>query len=216
MIALVVFTHGRRECLRRTIESARFMLDGPIAYRIMVDDSCDPTFAAHLDATYPEFHRIHNARREGFAGAIKVGWAAIPEPFEWVLHIEDDFTFERRVDIAAMIETLAADPKLVQLALKRQPWNEREKERGSIYLPGFEQHEAPHPHVRHRSWWTTNPSLYHRRLTEGGWPQVDRSEGVFTHRLLADVDVRFGYWGRLDDGPWVTHIGDDRAGGKGY
>ncbi len=45
---------------------------------------------------------------------------------------------------------------------------------------------------------------------------MDRSEGVFTHRLLADVDVRFGYWGRLDDGPWVTHIGDDRAGGKGY
>lgn len=216
MIALVVFTHGRRECLRRTVESAREMLDGPIAYRVMVDDACDPAFAAHLDAIYPEFHRIHNAERRGFGGAIQTGWSAIPEVFEWVFHLEDDFVFQRRVDLRAMIETLNADPKLVQLALQRQPWNDTERERGTVYREGFEQHETPHPHIRQRAYFTTNPSLYHRRLTAGGWPQVDRSEGVFTHRLLADVDVRFGYWGRLDDGPWVTHIGDDRAGGKGY
>lgn len=215
MISLLVFTNGRRECLRRTIESARAMLDGPIGYRLMVDDACDPMFAAHLDETYPDFHRVHHATRAGFAGAIQSGWNHAPECFEWIFHLEDDFVFQRRVDLRAMIETLDPDPKLVQLALKRQPWNEIERERGTVYRDGFEQHEKPHPHIRQRAYFTTNPSLYHRRLTAKGWPQCPQSEGIFTHRLLADVDVRFGYWGRLDDAPWVEHVGDQRVG-TGY
>lgn len=215
MIALLVFTNGRGDCLRRTIESARTMLDGPIAYRVMVNDACDPAYTAHLDATYPEFRRIHHANRAGFAGAVQSGWSAAHESFEWIFHLEDDFVFQRTVDLRAMIETLEADPKLVQLALKRQPWNDTERARGSVYRDGFEQREQPHPHIRQRAWFTTNPSLYHRRIIDGGWPQCPQSEGIFTHRLLADLDVRFGYWGRIEDEPWVEHIGHERVG-TGY
>lgn len=40
-------------------------------------------------------------------------------------------------------------------------------------------------------------------------------EGVFTHQLLVDPAVRFGYWGPRASGEWCTHIGHERVG-HGY
>jgi hypothetical protein len=38
---------------------------------------------------------------------------------------------------------------------------------------------------------------------------------VFTHRLVADEQLRFAYFGKRADDPWVHHIGDHRTG-TGY
>lgn len=219
MITPLVFTDGRRNCIERTLDSARFMIRWPSPVRpVIVNDSEDPSYQTWLERMYPHFKILPGGSRRGFCGAIQAGWSALPADTEWIFHLEDDFLFNRRIDIAAMIETLEANPKLVQLALKRQPWNEREKEAGDLFKVfggGFLPRDTPHPHLVQRIFWTTNPSLYHRRWTVGGFPSPPSCEGVFSHRLLADPDVWFGYWGHLEDEPWVTHIGDTRAG-EGY
>jgi hypothetical protein len=111
-------------------------------------------------------------------------------------------------------------PDLVQLALRRQPWNPEEQAAGGI----VEQHPDDyterewrgHRWLAHRRFFTTNPSLYRTDLirTEE-WPDVEHSEGMFTHQLLADPLVSFGFWGARDSGEWCTHIGHQRVG-TGY
>lgn len=237
MIALMVITDGRRDCIIQTVASARTNLHGPITYRVIYDDSGDEQHRRWLAETFPDFDVIHHPLgRQGFGGAIRTAWthlAGRPEPY--VFHLEDDFTFNRPVDLTPMTATLEVVPHLVQLALRRQPWNDAERAAGGI----IEQHPGDytdewsivamdrpeHPieagtvfmhrvdWLEHRRFFTTNPSLYRRALIAEGWPDVDHSEGHFTHQLLRDhPDWRFGFWGARDSGEWVTHIGHERVG----
>lgn len=233
MIALLVITDGRRDCITQTIPSALAMLEGPITSRVIYDDSGDPEHRAWLADTFPTFEIIwHPDGRQGFGGAIRTAWTHLatgPEPF--IFHLEDDFTFNRPVKLKAMAGVLASNDTVIQLALRRQPWNQHERLAGGV----VEQHpddytdvnlwddtnrmayglEDPrlHPVLLHRLFFTTNPSLYRRSLCEQGWPTGSASEGVFTHQMLqADPAAVFGYWGARDSGEWVTHIGKERVG----
>lgn len=221
MIALAVITDGRRHCIDKTIASALDALDGPITARIIYDDSGDPDNLEWLQQRFGTDGFLvigHPGGRQGFGGAIRFLWqvlANLPEPF--VFHLEDDFLFNRRVDLLGMAAVLSDNPNLVQLALRRQPWNEQEKAAGGIVEmhPGdwidrsdFHGHEW----LESRRNFTTNPSLYRTSLCARGWPNVEHSEGIFTHQLLEDPDVRFGYWGSRFSGEWVTHIGHQRVG----
>lgn len=222
MIALVVFTDGR-DYIYETIPSALANLHGPITRKVIHDDSGDAGVHDRLRETFPDFDlAAHPAGRQGFGGAIRNAWrllAAGPERF--VFHLEDDFTFNQPVDLAAFAEVLDSQGHLAQLALRRQPWNDEERAAGGI----VEQHphdyeewsdvRSGHTWLEHRRFFTTNPSLYRRELCSVGWPDCQFSEGVFTHRLLADPDLRFGFWGARDSGEWVTHTGRERVG-SGY
>lgn len=225
MIALLVMTDGRRDCISRTIASANDHLQGTITRRLINDDSADPAHREWLAQQFGPlgFELIPPApTRQGFGGAIRHAWdflrAVAPEPF--VFHLEDDFTFNRPVNLDDVAFVLAENPHLVQLAFRRQPWNAEERAAGGI----VEQHPADYCQVmnqrgvrwlEHRRFFTTNPSLYRRTLLEYGWPDGQHSEGMFTHRLLANPKLRFGFWGSRDSGEWVTHIGNERVG-TGY
>lgn len=221
MIALLVMTDGRRDCIAQTIPSALYALHGPITRQIIHDDSGDPEYRAWLHEQFPGFEII-GGKRSGFAGAYARAWqhlaAAVPEP--WVFSTEDDFMFNRPVDLIDFINVLNQNPRLAQLALRRQAWGPEEEAVGGVVEknPGAYVEMVDHAHRRwleHRLFWTTNPSL-HRTLTCAlGWPRKPQSEGLFTHRLLEDPDLRFGYWGARDSSTWVTHIGHQRAG-SGY
>lgn len=221
-IALLVITDGRRDCLGRTLGSARTNLHGPITRRVIIDDSADPDYAAHLDRTFgARFEIVHHDQRRGFGGAIQSGWDHLadgPEP--WVFHLEDDFTFNRHVDLAALARVLATHPHLVQLALRRQPVNDLEAAAGGVvemWPDSYEDNDdGQGAHwLEHRLFFTTNPSLYRRTLTDRGWPSGDGSERAFTDQVLADDRARFAFWGRRTDQPWVHHHGDRRSG-TGY
>lgn len=220
MITLIVMTDGRRECIAETIPSALAHLQGPISHRIIHDDSGDPDYRAWLTATFPSFLIIGDGARHGFAGAYANAWRYLSvTPREWVLSTEDDFTFNRPVDLAAMVEVLTTNPHLAQLALRRQAWNPAEVAAGGV----VEQHpddyaectDGARTWLEHRLFFTTNPSLFRTELCRRGWPRVERSEGIFTQRLLEDPELRFGYWGSRASGEWVHHIGHSRAG-AGY
>lgn len=157
----------------------------------------------------------------GFAGAIQHGWDQIET--DWVFHLELDFVFHAPVPVDRMIRLLLLQPHLAQIALKRQAVNAPELAVGGVIEANpdaFTEHMesyAPRGCVwtEHRAFFTTNPSVYHSWIRERGWPQQALSEGIFTHRLLADPSLRFAYWGGKFDPPLVTHIGAGRAG-KGY
>lgn len=241
-IAVLVMTDGRDGLLRQTIESARANLAGNIIERWIHDDGGSLEHGAMLDALYPEFVQIPHVpgRRQGFGGAIDCAWRHLANnsTADYVFHLEDDFTFNRPVDLDAMAEVLACTPDLAQMALRRQPWNDAERAAGGV----VEQYPDAYTDVamiqkaygdpgrvgqmsywlEHTLFFTTNPCLYARRVpTPAGqqavlspWPSGPNSEGRYGIRLR-EYGYRFGFWGRRDDAPWVHHIGDARAG-HGY
>jgi hypothetical protein len=110
-VGLLVISDGREEYLHRTLESAREHLP-------------DPDVFIHVDDRY---HKL------GFAGAIQKGWQlAVDAGVDWLIHLEQDFTFNQPVDVPAIVEVLDRHPHLVQMALLRQPWNRAEKAAGGI------------------------------------------------------------------------------------
>ena len=157
----------------------------------------------------------------GFAGAIQQGWEMVQQTgAEWVFHLELDFTFNQPVELAAMIGVLERNPHLAQLVLKRQAWGTNERRAGGVVEMSpddyTERTDGEHTWTEHRRFWSTNPSLYSAAWCADGWPQEPRSEGMFTHRLLAlTPDLHFAFWGSKYAPPTVTHIGEARAG-TGY
>jgi hypothetical protein len=217
VIVLVVMTDGRRECITRAIPSLLANVQGPITYQVIHDDSGDPGYQDWLRAAFPAFEVIHTPRRSGFGGAYANAWRYLADlPQRFVFSVEDDFIYERPVDLLAMAEVLDWYPYLRQVALRRQAWNADERTAGGVVElhPGAYAARADGGNhwLEHRQFFTTNPSLFRTELCDHGWPPVEHSEGVFTHRLLEDPVARFAYWGERTDGPWVTHIGHQRAG----
>jgi hypothetical protein len=220
-IVVAVFTDGRVDCISKTLTSFDALVTGPITRRLIFDDSGDPTYAQWLGERYPDWAIISAGRRRGFGGTIANAWpmmAGMPE--RYVCHLEDDFTFRRPVDLSRLAAVLDALPDLVQLSLMRQPWNDQERQAGSVVDALLARGLSFRPcslygarWLEHRGYFTTNPSLYPTKLCRLGWPDGDQSEGRFTARLLEDPALRFGIWGSGD--PWVEHIGAERVG-TGY
>lgn len=197
-LAFLLISDGRRDYRERTLDSAKEAMPEPEHF-LEVDDSD---------------HGL------GFAGAIQAGWDKVVETdADFVLHCEGDFLFERPVPIERMVSVLKRHPHLAQISLKRQPWSSAEKAVGGFVelQPDLyrQRVDAGDIYTEHRVCFSTNPCLYPVALCHQGWPQVERSEGVFTHRLLEDPDCRFAIWGGKFDAPAVIHIGEERAG-HGY
>lgn len=226
-VALIVFTDGRAECLERTLESFHLNVQDQdlITYRLIVNDQPDPTYARWIDQRWVFDQQLTTRRRRGYAGAIHEAWHEIRRQvdyfreIDYVLHLEDDFIFQRPVPLADMIEVLANNPHLVQMALKRQPWNDTEVAAGDLIYVSPEDYvdcfdSKGHWWLEHRRFFTTNPNVYPKNLTRLGWPLASNSEGMFSERALIGTN-RSAYWGRRNDEPWVHHIGNTRVG-TGY
>jgi hypothetical protein len=228
-IAVLVMTDGRDEYLLQSVRSAMDSLSGPITEWWMHDDTGDAAYRADLERRYPTFRHIHSGPRCGFGAAIASAWTrlATASTADYVFHLEADFVFTRPVDLADLVEVLDARPQLAQMALVRQAWNAQEQAAGGVIACHPESYHPARDDtgrlwLEHTLFWTTNPSLYRRQLCTLGWPDGKQSEGHFTRQLLQDGMgavpgplVRFGYWGRTTDGPWVEHIGVERKG-HGY
>lgn len=224
--ALLVMTDGRVDCLTRTIDSAVENLYGDIGPKVIHNDSPDPLFRNWLHESYGElFAIVHTPKRAGFGGAIRNAWAYLQDlQFDHLIHLEDDFVWNRPVALEYVTALLEEDRSIAQVAFRRQPWNDDERKAGGV----VEQH--PHayidcvsnlgcPYLTQRFFWTTNPSVYRRAVLDADWPTGQHSEGFFTHKLLREGfdsisgdKVKFAYWGARESEPWVEHIGHQRAG----
>lgn len=195
-VCLLTIDDGREDYLEQAMESVQEHLP-LVRWTVHVDDSD---------------HAL------GFAGAIAKGWQEIRRrtEAEWVFHLESDFLLCRPVQLRQMIRLLEDHPHLAQVSLKRQPVNERELAAGGIVEADAadfsECFDGSFTWTEHRRYWTTNPSVYSASWCGKGWPQVPESEGVFTHSLISDPDLRFAIWGGKYEPPRVEHIGRVRAG----
>lgn len=217
-ICLLVITDGRLDYLQRTVTSAAEMLHGDITRRVMYDDTGDEQHRHILRGLYPDFVHVNGGPRQGFGGAIRAAWQHLQsiDGYEYVFHLEQDFTFNRAITLDYLAALLDEEPKLAQVALRRQPWNGAEKEAGGVVelRPDAYQERASRlgcAYLEHSMFFTTNPSLYRRTLMAHGWPEHEHSEGFFTLKLMG-AGYRFAYWGARDSGEWVHHIGNQRAG----
>jgi hypothetical protein len=221
-VDVLVITDGRRDCIIQTMASAVGVLGDQVDRWWMYDDSGDPDHRAWLTEQFPYVLLAHhNEGRQGFGGAIQAAWSVLRNGSDasHIFHLEDDFTFNRPVDLPGMIEVLdRPGANLAQVALRRQAWNATERRAGGVIevLPdAYDDHQSGELHwLEHDLFFTTNPSIYRRALLELGWPTGPDSEGRMTS-FLRQLGYRFAYFGRRADPPWVQHIGATRVG-EGY
>lgn len=216
MIALVVFTDGRRQCIERTIRSLAANLSGPISRFVIINDEPVPTYCRWLDERYPEWEIHHTPTRRGFAGTYGYGWqVAASLDVDYVCSWEDDFVLTEPVNLDHLCRVLDVSPHLDQMALLRQAWNQKEIDAGGVIEANPEAFTevtvAGRTWIEQALFFTTNPSVYRRELCEQGWPQVEHSEGIFT-ASRRKVGQKFAYWGKLADAPRLEHIGTERMG----
>jgi len=221
MIAVLIITDGRVNVLKRTIASFEEQVSGPIIERFIYDDSGNQGLRDLIQKRHPNYSLIGHptGERQGFGGAIRTAWSALRAESiaDFVFHLEDDFTFNRPVDLEDFMGVLKQRPALAQLACVRQAWNPAEKEAGGVrelHPDWYTSHLDRHG----RSWleqghfFTTNPSLYRRQLIDMfDWPDTDQSEGFFSS-MCRQGGFSFGYWGEMSDEPLVHHIGEHRYG----
>lgn len=216
--ALLVMTDGR-DCIHETIDSALRNLYplSEITEMWIHDDSASKAHTLQLIKRYPEFTVVSWESRRGFGGAIQGAWQVLREMSEadYVFHLEDDFTFNRPVDLLGMQRLLTERPKLSQVALRRQPWNDAERAAGGVVeqWPYTYHDHADHDlaWLEHGNFFTTNPCLYRSTLMDRTWPDGKESEGHFG-MALKESGMNFAFWGSRDSGEWVTHIGHERNG----
>src|ERR1039457_4540669 len=126
-IALLVITDGR-PYLAEVLYSAKNNLIGPIDCQIMVDDSGTAAQTWRL-----QWEHISSTSRQGISASVNNGWyEAKMRDVDFVFLLEDDFIFNEPVDLKPMMEVLTGFPKLAQLVLRRQPWNDEEKANGTV------------------------------------------------------------------------------------
>lgn len=214
-IALLVITDGRKEYIHKTIESASLNLEGPMGPMFMFDDSGEELHRRWLRINFPNFELIYKPIRQGAGGAINSAWEHIRQyEFDYVFHLEDDFTFNRTIPLNDMVRVLEDNPHVYQMALRRQAWSTEEIRIGGIIEKHPEEFHQQDGWISHNMFFTNNPNLYRKSLIETRvFPNVKESEGHFTIGIRAsDPYAQFGYWGQKTDPPWVEHIGVYRQG----
>lgn len=211
-ISLVVITDGRNGYLERTLESFNEKVKYDFYESIVIDD-----IAGKFPKIYLGFDKvIHHKTKQGFAGAYHSAFNAVPPESDYCFILEDDFIFNDKIYLSDMIDILVNNPKLCQVALKRQAWNKEELKAGGIVECDPDSFEDQTfwdlKWCEHRKFFTTNPSLAPMWVIKKGWPLCERSEGIFTHELFKDPEVKSAYLGHKFDPPKVHHIGEVRNG----
>lgn len=223
MILLAVTTDGRRDYIEQTIPSLLQRVEGIDGPRLIFDDSGDREYQRWLRSTFEAqgFTVAYGRERVGQGEALTRAWKHLSgreyREHPYVFWCEDDFLFERDVDLSALRCVLEERPYLAQMALLRQPWFPGEKKAGGIVERDPDEYarkvDGKHQWLEHRLWFTLNPCLFRRDLCDLERKTGHKHEWHFSRQLCRDPDVKFGLWG--DGQPWIHHIGEKRVG-KGY
>jgi hypothetical protein len=213
-VALLVIGDGRDHLRQATVDS--------LAAAIGIDYGDPSSVGRHLVGMVTVDDREHKL---GFCGAIQQGWQRLrdaPFEFDYVFHLEEDWLFERPFNLAHLAALLDAEPRLAQVAFRRNAVAPAEKRAGGLVELWPQMYEEKRwsdgeivvDYLEHSLYFTTNPSLYRRSLIDSTWPDGPRCEETFGEALVAH-GYRFALLGRHADRPWVRHTGTIRTG-TGY
>jgi hypothetical protein len=205
----------RRQYLERSLASLSEKVTGPIVQRVVYDCWGDLAIRAEIAAMVEPlgFYVVGPKKPVDFTAGMQAMWTYLRKRSkgDYIFQVEDDFEYDRPVDLASMIAVLRREPTVVQMALLRDACYDDERETGGILgwpEPAFTFREG---YFTHRLFWTLNPCLFRKSVTDRPWPAGHHSETIFGKTLLNDKNVSMGFWG---DGqaPWIRHIGEVRAG----
>ena len=210
-----VVTDGRIDCLKRTLQSFHENCTYPFYEKFMVNDCMDQGLTAQTKQLADQYgyYLVQHENKKGFAGVYNTAWSLCSG--DYVFNLEDDFTFNENVDIDSMIKIIEHNKHLVQIVLKRQPWNEQERKAGGIieqWADLYTEKELDGVFwSEHNLFYSTNPSLTPKWVINKGWEICPGSEAVMSKKLLVE-DFKSAYFGKKFDAPRVTHIGELRNG----
>lgn len=212
---LAVLTHGPDGDKRaaEAIERAHAALSPPPASIIVLWDGAPEYLdAAHIDSRegWPVALVELGQPASGFCGATADLWRTCSwRPEDYVFWLENDFEFERDVDLFAMGAVLGHPDNgdVCQMSLLRHPEQHElptlVKDEWGRNLTGH-QGEA-FDWLEQTTYWTTNPSLIPIQVfREVAWPEGPYCEGKVAE-IMRHRGFTFGVWGRGE--PWVKHIG---------
>jgi hypothetical protein len=221
---LIVFlTNGRRECLPKAVHSflgkVHISADDEV---VIVDDSGDVEYRAWLTRTFRHWKvsRVGEYAM-GYNAAMLHIWD-LARCFDHVFMVEDDFVFDREVNLADMIDALEDDEDLAQIVLLRQAWFGNEVDASGLIPALVNQgksfkvrHTNMGTYLSHRATWSTNPNLFRGGswVENHPWPIGEGSEYRFgQHLFQTEPETVCAYWG--DGTEYVTHTGERK--GFGY
>ncbi len=212
-ISLVVITDGRQACIEQTINRFNEVINYSFFEKLIINDSGDPRYHDFLINRFPDFNVVSHEQRRGLAGAVQSAWASVNPEVDYVFHLEDDFVFNKSIDINHMAFLLRTNPQLVQMALVRASVNPPEEAVGGFVFQHLEDYSQKEDYFQHGRLFTLNPCLYPMSTINMGWPDHG-GESEFTTKVHSiDKDYRFGFYGNIYDEPLVTHIGGRRSEG---
>lgn len=215
---LAVPTNGR-PCLRETLESFReHVRPAPLRVLALMDGTeVKPWGGGESWPGIPWISALATPAL-GFCYAARELWRMVvrdEEAAEFAFWLEDDFVFERDVDLDELADVLRENERLTQMALMRGPANDVEAAAG-----GCRQLRPWAYHERDGGRWlesftnhSTTCSLIRRAFMAGNpWPDYpENCEGLFSQDLLR-AGRSFGVWGLGET--WIRHVG--ARSGFGY
>lgn len=224
-VALVVHSGGepdrwqeRSGYLRQALVSLAEHIDYPWERRVIFSDWGEQP---GLQTIADEFGYSVVGPREriGYTNSMRALWKYLRQEVttSHVFLAEDDFLLDRDVDIASMAKVLDEHGEIVQMALLRDAFYEPERVEGTILghprVEFTERQNGAGRWLEHRRFFTVNPMLMPRSVALWPWPKAQHSEAVFGRSLFRyRKEARAAFWGSGE--PWITHIGEVRAGGR--
>jgi hypothetical protein len=219
-VGLVIITNGRRDCIEATVASLRERVKPDFAERLICDDSGDPAFAQWLRDTFPDFV-VYAHPHLGHGPAVAYARRrAAQMGTPWVFFSEDDYEFNRPIDLEAIARQMIEHPSVAQMVIRRQAWFPSELASGGMierFDPELftERSQNGTTWIEHRQFYSLNPHLTRRSfIAAHPWPARPNSEHHFGRQLFARPGITSGIWGSKGDAPWATHFGE--RVGSGY
>ena len=174
---------------------------------VFIDDSGDPEHCQWLS----QYGKVIDVGGKGYTVAMRHACeAAEGQECFW---LEEDFTFLKHVNLAAMSEILYYRPYLAEISLLRGPHFPIEHHYGGVIealkAKGHSFTEV-HGVIEHTATFTMNPSLIRAEVFALGWPQHGRFTEEIKRDLLLRQGFRFGYL------PGIAVAHDGIRSGHGY
>lgn len=225
-ITLVVHTAGtkggRFDYLEPSVVSLLENISGNFIKKVFYDDSGDKNYKDRLVERFGPlgFYVVGPDRSLGYTKSMQAMWQYLTNRCQskWVFQVEDDFLYDKKVDLHDLIRLLEDNPDLTQVALLRRACFPKEIEAGGIINQNPDRYtrkeEGDLRWLEHTLFWTCNPCLFRRSLCkEFPWPNSPASERVYTDTLTRRNGNRMAFWGHGEE--HLTHIGEVKAG-SGY
>jgi len=221
-ITILFFTTSRYEYLIPMLKSFHENVNfGDMEVtKILIDDYPLRRKVSVLERLVKEFNidkLVLNETNLGYSSSWKKGWDMISNDTDYIWHQEDDFTFNKKVNVFDMINTLETSPiELTQLVLKRQIWFSKgdfidKIENGKV---GEQINFGNNKIVIHRYYFNSNPCIYPRWILD-----EDYEHNPQEHLTVAHLNKKYPnkysamYGGALDE-PFIEHIGEYNQGKK--